>query len=108
MRCPYCNQEMGHLPVSVVRASMRGPRMLAIFDEILKSGDDGVSLKKLTHMIYGGPNPPDHGFDYNTVKVTMVRLKERLQQHGWTVESGVAKDSATERVYRLKPTERAV
>lgn len=80
--------------------------MLALFDKILESGDDGVSIYSLVHMVYGGPNPPDHRFDYNTVKVTMVRLKERLQQFGWTVESGVAKNSATERVYRLKPTGR--
>lgn len=105
MKCPYCGSDMGRLPTSVVRASMRGPRMLSIFDEIVKGGRDGVSLSALVSQVYGGPNAPNHRYDYNTIKVTMVRLRERLEQHGWTIESGVSQHNATERVYRLKPIE---
>jgi hypothetical protein len=96
---------MGRLPISAIRASMRGPRMLSLFDEIIKSGENGISLRQLVHLAYGGPNPPSHRYDYNTVKVTMVRLKERVLKYGWTIESGVSQHNTTERVYRFKPSD---
>jgi hypothetical protein len=79
--------------------------MLALFDEIIKSGENGISLSALVHQAYGGPNPPNHRYDYNTVKVTMVRLKERVLRYGWMIESGVSQHNTTERVYRFKPSD---
>lgn len=98
MKCPYCGHDMGELPVSALRASMSGQRMLQIFDLIVNSGDHGISGEKLVEEIY-----PDKTNDrFNTLKVTMIRLKERVSKYGWIIESGTAKDSATERVYRIR------
>jgi hypothetical protein len=98
MKCPYCLSEVGNLPIGAVRASMRGHRMLQIFDLIVESGDRGVSLINIVTKLY-----PDRKTDaFNTVKVTMIRLKERMRRFGWDIESGVAIDSSVERVYRIK------
>lgn len=98
MKCPYCGHEMGDLPVEAIRASMQGQRMLEIFDIIHGAGQNGVSLTSIVREVYKstGSDP------FNNAKVTIIRLKERVQKYGWTIESGSAKDSATERVYRLK------
>lgn len=98
MKCPYCGHEMGELPVEAIRASMRGPRMLEIFDKILEAGDRGISIGTLVREIYQGTGADN----YNSIKVTMIRLKERVAKHGWIIESGTAQDSVTEQVYRLR------
>src|SRR5690242_19659590 len=103
MRCPYCGQEMGELPVEAIRASMRGPRMLEIFDAIRESGDHGIALNDLVEKVYGVDDRRSVNLqNHNSLKVTMIRLKERVAKHGWVIESGTATDSATERVYRIK------
>lgn len=98
MKCPYCGHEMGELPVDAIRASMRGPKMLQIFDRILEAGDRGVSLGTLVKELYTSTGTDN----YNAVKVTMIRLKERVAKYGWIIESGTAQDSAIERVYRIR------
>lgn len=101
MKCPYCQTEMGELPIQAVRASMTGHRMLQIFDKIVESGDRGISVSSLVAVLYGDSDTDA----FNTLKVTMIRLKERVRKFGWVVESGTAIDSTTERVYRLKREE---
>jgi hypothetical protein len=90
---------MGDLPVEAIRASLRGQRTLQIFDSVKEAGHEGVSISELIEKVYGQYKPAD---PYNTIKVTMIRVKERLQQYGWTIESGSSSTSASERVYRLK------
>lgn len=99
MECPYCGREMGTLPVHVIRATMTGYSMLGIFDAISQAGDRGISLSRLAETLY-----PDrkHINAYNAIKVTMLRLRERLRRYGWTVESGTSQQNSTERVYRFK------
>lgn len=102
MKCPYCQTEIGQLPIGAVRAAMRGNKMLEIFDALVEAGDDGISISNLVEKVYGTASKTD---SYNTLKVTMIRVKERVKRFGWLIESGVARDSATERVYRFKKAE---
>ena len=99
MRCPYCGHEMGKLPVEAIRASMRGQRMLEIFDLIVGSGDEGISLVEIVKKVYDKTDSSD---PFNNAKVTLHRLKERVRHHGWTIESGSAQDSAIQQVYRIR------
>lgn len=98
MKCPYCNSEVGNLPVEAVRAAMKGYRMLQIFDAVVGAGDRGISITNIVSLLYGDSKTDA----YNTVKVTMVRLKDRMRRFGWDIDSGVAIDSSVERVYRIK------
>lgn len=77
--------------------------MLEIFDAIVVAGEQGISINNLVSKVYGDSLARTDV--YNTIKVTMVRLKQRVSQFGWLIESGVAKDSSTERVYRFKRSE---
>src|SRR5689334_8324532 len=99
MKCPYCGHEMGELPVEAIRASMQGPRMLEIFDLIVAAGDAGISLSKIVDHVYKNNKFTD---SFNSAKVTMIRLKERIKQYGWIIESSTSVTSVTEQVYRIK------
>ena len=99
MECPYCGREMGTLPVHVIRATMSGYSMLGIFDAISNAGDRGIGLTDLARTLY-----PDRSYvrSYNAIKVTMIRLRARLREYGWTVENSPSQQNSTERVYRFK------
>ena len=99
MKCPCCKNEIGDLPVEAIRYTMKGKTMIAIFDEIYKRKEAGVGLKSLTALVYPSR---DYYEAYNVLKVTITRLKTRLNRLGWTIESSVSGTNTIERVYRFK------
>lgn len=103
MKCPYCHKEMKDLPLEAIRASFKGHRMIQVFDLLVWRRDEGMSISDLVEEIWGSHKTKTDA--YNITKVIVARLKDKMKPFGWTIDSGVAIDNSTERVYRFRPLE---
>lgn len=83
--CSQCGQPMGDFSDIDVRAL--GPTEFGILDALIRGRHRFLSIQQLVHHVYshrvdGGPENAA-----NTIRVTMTRMRKKLEAAGWTIEN---------------------